>query len=132
MEQRLIAIGVGLAAIIGALTLYFGDPAISPLFPPCPFYWLTGLWCPGCGSARGAHALLHGDIVGALDLNPLMVISLPFLGYAAVSRLLSIFREKTLARIFIAPFWGWFVVSVVIIYWVVRNIPLYPFTVLAP
>lgn len=129
---RLIALGVGLVVVAGCLTFLFVDPATSPIFPPCPFYWLTGLYCPGCGSGRALHALLHGDVLVALDLNPLMVLSLPLLGYAAVSQLCVYLSGKSLPRIFVGRFWGWFVVCLVLVYWVVRNISIYPFTVLTP
>jgi hypothetical protein len=115
-----------------AALLFFFDPAASPIFPPCPFHFFTGLWCPGCGSARALHALVHGRFVAALDLNPLMVVFLPFIGYAAVSGALLYLTGRGLPRIFTAPFWGWFVVVVVILFWVLRNVPVFPLSVLAP
>ncbi|MGL5683791.1 MAG: DUF2752 domain-containing protein [Marinifilaceae bacterium] len=48
-------------------------------FPPCPFYKLTGLQCPGCGSQRAIHSLLNGNITQAFGYNPLMVLSIPYL-----------------------------------------------------
>jgi hypothetical protein len=131
-RERLAVVGVGCAVAAAALILYLGDPATSRLFPPCPFRWLTGFWCPGCGSARCLHALLHGDIPSALGFNPLAVLTLPFLGYAALSRALRAFRGSGLPRLFSAPFWGWLVVCVVFVYWVARNVPISPFFLLAP
>jgi len=129
---NLVRIGVGLIIATAAAILFFVDPATSSIYPPCPFYLFTGLWCPGCGSGRALHALLHGDVLRALDLNPLMVISLPLLGYAGVSRLCVSLRVKSLPRIFTGSFWGWFVAVLVFVYWVARNIDIYPLTVLAP
>jgi hypothetical protein len=133
-KNNRLVVTAGVAALLasGAAFFYFFDPATSPIFPPCPFHFLTGLWCPGCGSARALHALIHGRLLAALDLNPLMVVSLPFLGYAAVSWGLRYLTGSGLPRIFTAPFWGWFVVVVVILFWVLRNIPVFPFSVLAP
>ena len=124
------AILLGVAAVCGVLL--FADKETIALFPPCPFHWITGLWCPGCGSGRAFRALLHGEILRALDHNPLMVLSLPFLAYAGASGLLLSFRGKGLPRMLHGRYWGWFVVSLVIVYWVVRNIPAYPFSILAP
>ncbi len=63
-----------------ALVGYFlFDPAASGFFPKCPFYVLTGLKCPGCGSQRAIHALLHLQVGRAFSENPLMVISIPYL-----------------------------------------------------
>ncbi len=36
----------------------------------CPFYELTGLYCPGCGGTRSITALLHGHPLLALHENP--------------------------------------------------------------
>ena len=71
----------------GLATLYVVDPAGSSLYPSCPFHALTGLHCPGCGTLRGIHQLLGGHPIAALDLNPLTVLSLPFLAYALLSEL---------------------------------------------
>jgi hypothetical protein len=101
--------------------LFFFDPAISRLFPPCPIHWCTGLYCPGCGSLRAMHLLLHGNLMGAMKMNPLLVISLPFL-----------------ALLVIRPRWAylkwvpWAAFFILIVYGIFRNIPVWPFELLAP
>ncbi|ANZ38798.1 hypothetical protein BBK82_24770 [Lentzea guizhouensis] len=64
----------------GAVVLLFADPnQPDNLLPKCPFKWLTGLDCPGCGMTRMAHALLHGDVVAAWNFNAAMlVVGVPF------------------------------------------------------
>jgi hypothetical protein len=37
---------------------------------PCPFKYLTGIDCPGCGFQRSVLALLQGDLKGSLILYP--------------------------------------------------------------
>lgn len=70
---------VALAAAAG-VALYFAlDPSSRP-FPRCMFLTLTGLECPGCGSQRALHALLHGRVGEAWALNPLMLAELPLIG----------------------------------------------------
>lgn len=44
------------------------------LLPKCPFNWLTGLNCPGCGATRMVHALLHGDVVAAWHYNAVLLV----------------------------------------------------------
>ena len=65
------------AAAAAAVVLFVFDPATAWFFPPCLFRALTGHPCPGCGTLRAFHALLHGDVAGALRLNALTVIGLP-------------------------------------------------------
>jgi hypothetical protein len=57
-------------------------------FTFCLFKNFTGLPCPFCGSTRAALTLLHGDLPGALLLNPLgsvliLLAPLAFIGYHA-------------------------------------------------
>jgi hypothetical protein len=83
----------GLAA--AALVAYFLlDPATNAIFPKCPFYVLTGLKCPGCGSQRALHALLHLQVGRAFRENPLLVISLPYLLTALVFFLKKVKNEQ--------------------------------------
>lgn len=59
------------------LLYYRHDPASSAHAPKCIFKLLTGWDCPGCGSQRALHALLHGHILRALSLNPFVFIAVP-------------------------------------------------------
>ena len=64
-------IGILTAAVLLALAAvyFFFDPNTEGVFPKCAFFVLTGWKCPGCGSQRALHALLHGDIAGAFHMN---------------------------------------------------------------
>jgi Protein of unknown function (DUF2752) len=68
-----------------AVILLYGllDPE-QYFFPRCPLLTLTGLKCPGCGSQRAIHQLLHGNIAASFFLNPLFIPGLLYamLGYA--------------------------------------------------
>ena len=65
-------IGVGILAV-----LYFTfDPSKDGFFPKCIVYRLTGFKCAGCGSQRAIHALLHGDVMGALRNNAVLPIAI--------------------------------------------------------
>jgi hypothetical protein len=121
-----------LVVLLGLVVIYFFKPGISPIYPPCPFHYITGLYCPGCGSLRATHALLHGEILAALDLNPLMVVSIPFLTYGFISLALYRIRGRGLPRLIKHPFWVWAILALIIVYTVLRNLPYYPFSVLAP
>lgn len=68
------------AAGAGFLYLYFVDPLVSPFAPPCLFTAIFGVRCPGCGSLRALHALVHGDLKAALEFNAPLVFVLPLAG----------------------------------------------------
>ncbi len=120
------------AAIVGALVLFAVDPSTSGIYPPCPFHLVTGLHCPGCGTTRGLHALLHGHLLAAADANVLMVLSIPVVGYAWLSHLWRVLGRKPWPALPATRWTLWGFLAVVTVYWVVRNLPCYPFTVLAP
>jgi len=64
--------------------LFIFNPATSGFYPFCPLHRLTGWLCPGCGSLRAIHELLHGNVVAAFRLNALLVLALPVLAGLAV------------------------------------------------
>ncbi|WP_162618507.1 DUF2752 domain-containing protein [Pedobacter yulinensis] len=120
----------GLAIL--AVVYYRYDPGRYIYFPKCPFHSLTGLDCPGCGSQRAIHALLHGRVAQAADHNLLLVMSLPFLAVhyyhktrAAVSRhayAWGLIGHPATAKV---------IFVVVVLFWVLRNVPAAPFHYLA-
>lgn len=69
---------LSLAAAGGMLLLYRYHPSELRL-PQCVWFSLTGLYCPGCGSTRALHYLLHGELGRAFRMNGFMVLSLPLL-----------------------------------------------------
>ena len=62
-----------------AVVLHVADPSEGTSFPVCPFYAATGLYCPGCGTLRCLHALLHADLRSAIDFNLMTVLLVPML-----------------------------------------------------
>jgi hypothetical protein len=61
-----------------ALVYQMYNPATNH-FPKCPFLQLTGYQCPGCGSQRAIHHLLNFEVKEAFALNPLLLVSIPYL-----------------------------------------------------
>lgn len=118
-------------ACAGALYLYIMGPQNIPL--PCVFYSVTGLYCPGCGAGRACYSILHGQFLNAFCYNPLMTILLPLIGLYIAARALDWIItggnhiDKKINVKFLTG-----VLVVVLIYGVLRNIPVFPFTLLAP
>jgi hypothetical protein len=122
----------GVAAAAGMVVLFLYEPQQVRFLPKCVFYEATGLFCPGCGSTRASHELLHGNVSAAAAFNPLLVALIPlFLAEGALAafaairgcRRLSLFANRAVS---------WVVVVAVIGFFIARNVPAYPFTVLAP
>ena len=129
--KRVIIISTAVLAI--ALLYFFIDARGGDFFPHCPFHSLTGLYCPGCGSQRALSALLHADFLEAANFNILLVLSLPFITYSALVAVVNAFRKnKIKQRVFYSPFFVKTVLAVVVGFFILRNIPSYPFTLLAP
>ena len=131
-RDRLGASAVVAMAVGGLSLIYLMDPETSDLYPPCPSLALTGLYCPGCGTLRALHQLTRGHPVAALDLNPLMMLLVPFIVYFLASHAMLAVTGRSLKKFFVRPALIWTLFGVVLVYWVLRNIPAYPFTLLAP
>lgn len=67
--RRATGVLLAVGAVAVAAVYYMFDPATSRFAPKCFFRLFTGFDCPGCGSQRMLHALLHGDIAGAWNAN---------------------------------------------------------------
>lgn len=121
--MKRIAAAICLAGgFVTGLILYFFDPARVPLYPVCQFHQLTGLDCPGCGSLRALHELLHGHLATALHLNLLLVLSLPLLAWLALR---FVWREITgEPAVIVRPFWLWLYLAAWIAFGVLRNLPV--------
>lgn len=131
-NERIMSAMVVCAVAAACAVLYLFDPARSQLYPLCPFNMLTGFHCPGCGTLRASHELLHLNVGAALRLNPITVLATPFLGYALLSRAMLGLRGRSLPRAFIPAAWIWALFGVILVFWFLRNLPVYPFLLLAP
>lgn len=130
-RDKLVAVTVFLLVglVLGTM-LFFLNPATTDLFPSCAFHKLTGLYCPGCGSTRALHCLLHGEFRAALRNNALMILVLPLLGVIYLAG--TVCRRPSTSRS--RGRWGWLVllVAIIVSFGVVRNIRRLPFSLLAP
>ncbi|MDQ3748235.1 MAG: DUF2752 domain-containing protein [Acidobacteriota bacterium] len=130
--ERILAVA-GIAAIgAGAFIVGYFNPTTANFFPVCPLYSLTGIHCPGCGLTRGFHALFHGDILTALHFNALLPVYAFVFGFMFVSMFLVAVRGRGLSWKIFPPsaMYGFLVLAAA--FFVLRNLPFYPFTLLAP
>lgn len=76
--KRRIVIAFGLVLLVSLAIFYFiVDPGMSHVVPQCVFHRLTGLDCPGCGSQRMVHDLLHADFRRAWHHNAFLLCLTP-------------------------------------------------------
>ncbi len=125
---------VTVAAILagGAAVLYCIPPGPGSLYPRCLFHSLTGLYCPGCGSTRCLHALVHGNVRQAAAFNVLLLLALPFLVCWGIRCLWNVGKPRTGSG-WRLPAWTIYTLfGIVVTYWILRNIPCPPFELLAP
>jgi hypothetical protein len=123
--QALLALG---AFSLVLLVLLVVDPRTAPFAPSCPLHATTGLHCPGCGTGRALHALVHGDLARALRLNVLAIAAIPV--FLALTLRAAIRPGE---RLPIPPLWLQVVIYVILaFFFVARNLPFEPFASLAP
>ena len=77
----------------GVAVFFFFDPATAGFYPPCLFRTVFGAQCPGCGSLRALHQLLHGNIAAAWAFNKPLLIALPLASVFAAFRSGVLFRR---------------------------------------
>lgn len=112
------------------LLLYYFFDARSGGFPKCPFLMFTGFLCPGCGSQRSLSSLMHGDVAAAVRYNMLLVASLPLFIYVLWVFIKTKGRQRPALL-----YTTWFplvLLTVVLSFWILRNIQVFPFVLLAP
>jgi hypothetical protein len=124
--RRVVAPGVvvGGALVAGCVALRFVDPAGGPTI--CPFKAWTGLDCPGCGATRALHQLLNGHLVTALSLNAPFVVAVPFVVWWFVARVAGRF-DHTIRAPSLTPSVVRVLIVVLLVFGVVRNLPMQPF-----
>ena len=113
---------VALGSLLIIIALF--NPQAHEFFPRCQFHRWTGLHCPGCGALRSIHEALNGEFARAFGRNPFLYLSLPLLTWLLVvpdgrSR----FKHATLWRAFFLA---------TALFWITRNLPWWPFSLLAP
>ncbi|OQR65147.1 hypothetical protein B6E66_05050 [Streptomyces maremycinicus] len=119
-----LAVPAGILAAVAAAFAYVGtvDPNEPGHYPVCPLLRLTGLYCPGCGGLRSAHAFVHGDLTAALHDNALAVVG--YLGFAVLWTVWVVRAARGRpARVDPTSAQMWTAGAFVLVFTVVRNLP---------
>jgi len=127
MYRRSTVIAIWSLILTGAAYLFVFEPGKTGIFPSCLFRLLTGFQCPGCGSTRAMHQLLHGHVVAAFELNPFFLLAIPFLLYALIRYSVVVMRGGVPRQNTLPPPYIYALFFIVVSFWIFRNTPFYPF-----
>jgi hypothetical protein len=130
--MKLKTIGLFIAVVALAMLYFFVNPSELNILPKCPLYITTGIYCPGCGSQRATHHLLHFNFEGVLQQNVLYFIGLLFIGYHLTITSLNLFLKKKIYNYVYHPKTPLIILIIILLFWAARNLPFYPFNYLAP
>jgi hypothetical protein len=113
------------------MVLFLFNPAQHSFYPFCIFHRSTGLLCPGCGSLRALHQILHGNFATALRFNALLVVSLPVAGLFLAGFVVRKLKNQP-ASLTISTVWLWWALGVMLAFGILRNLPFAQALWLAP
>lgn len=121
MRRSLIIVAVIAGVMLFSIIYYALDPSSSTLFPRCTFLEMTGYKCPGCGSQRAIHALLHGDLATAFSYNAMLLIAIPWIALCLFAETRRTRNPRLYARLN-PPLLIWLFLAMVLMWWLLRNI----------
>lgn len=137
LTRLLVAIILPLIGLSALALLWIYNPTseskgVIGIF--CPFNKLTHLYCPVCGMTRAAYEFTKFNFIDAIRNNALIIFIVgPSLAYLAFMEYVNyVLNQKLLPKPNLKK---WMIVSLIIIvlvFTVLRNIPVFPFTYLAP
>lgn len=116
------------------ITLTHWISGVSGTMSECGFLKFTGWHCPGCGGTRCAQSILNLRWADAMGYNPMLMTGfLVFIGGSAYLIIRMTLLGKPAPHMpNIRPRWIGFGVGAIVLFTILRNIPAYPFTLLAP
>ncbi|WP_286528671.1 DUF2752 domain-containing protein [Duncaniella freteri] len=117
VRNRILLVLAITAALAAGTAYYLIEPS-SGLYPRCMFHQLTGLYCPGCGSQRAIHAMLHGNWSQAWSYNAILPFEIVFIAMIAVAwrlrdrypRLHGILNSRIVIISFLITIIGWTII----------------------
>lgn len=126
-----MVVGIPVVVGLGRWGLLRFEHGIHSVSPGCLFHRLTGWDCPGCGATRSTFALLKGDFLVAWRMNPLFCLLLLAGLITLLAMLHARSRGLSAARLRVGPRMLWMFLWVLVAFGIFRNIPAWPFSLLA-
>lgn len=124
LERRRVVVAILLLMAVAFCAVYWWfDPAEVGWMPRCLWKTVTSTDCPGCGSQRMIHALLHGHIGAAWKANAFALVMLPVIGFMFWLELTRSRRPHLYAKVF-SPAVIRTLIFLVLAWWIFRNVCL--------
>lgn len=117
-QKIALLIGGAIIVIAMALVVYLSPPGT---LPGCLFHSISSLHCPGCGMTRALRFLLHGELLLSLRCNVLLI---------PIGAVLAALLYKP--ELGLKVYFAYSIAFTVIGFAILRNLPCFPFTLLAP
>ena len=130
--KKYLNIGLLILLVGLAVLFYFLNPVEHSIFPKCTFHSLTGYHCPGCGSQRAIHSLLHLNFKEVAGNNFLFLPATLLIIYHYLHPVYNRKFKAKLPNLFYMKNTPWVIFGIVVLFWILRNLPVFPFSVLAP
>ena len=116
--------------LVAVMIYYFAGLKIT--LPSCIYLSELGIYCAGCGGTRAFTRFMHLDFSGAAHANVLYVL-LGFYMIAIFAGLnYSIFLNKSFPKWLFKTWYLYIIAAFALIFLIIRNIPVSPFTLLIP
>lgn len=120
----------------GAFIYYFyqNNPSDNGTsFLRCPSNLLFKINCPGCGTQRAIHHLLHLEITEAFHFNALFVLFSPLILVVFLLLIYNfIFNKSVKIPLLSNKYFLITLLVIIVLFGVLRNIPMEPFILLSP
>jgi hypothetical protein len=131
-QNLLLILCIPIVLLALGIFYFYIDPTSFAYTPRCPFHALTGFHCPGCGSQRALHLILHGHIWEGIQHNFLIVIAVLLIGYKIYIFFTPTNSNEKSKNLLKHNFTPWIILSLIMTFWILRNLPLDIFQILAP
>lgn len=122
-------------AVIGFMALFMAmTRRLGKLNAECYIHKSTGYHCPGCGGTRCTHDLIAGNWLEALGHHaPLTVGCVVFIALSLYLIIrVTILGHSNLKLPNISTSWIIAGVGLLVMFTILRNVPVWPFSLLAP
>lgn len=123
--MRILFIRIMIPVVIIAIgIIYYNlNPENSAWVIRCPWWMLTGTYCPSCGIQRFLHQLLKGHFYEAFCLNPFLLLSVPYAVLAILGKWYNInggfdkinrfvYKRRTLI-VYVVLYFAWWAIRII-------------------